>query len=454
MIIAPHRLRWPLTAAIVALLAGLGAGPPADAPRRAQPEDLSQWEWYQEVTLPILPAGNGLVDLVVPPSVFGQAALDLRDLRLADAANKTIPFALRIRTPRNEQTPLKHRTFNRVINPDHSVEISIDLGKEPPQHNEIEVNLAGTGYGRPLRLEGSADSKTWSKILDGVYVVHLKVAGRDIDQRRFTYPPSRFRYLRVQVRPDRVVEKDEPKLQSVEVYHSVSVPGESVTMPASLGPREPGRLYGEYSSAWEIDLGDKNVPCERLSLDVAETDFTRPFTIELVEPGNPSPQVIMSAQLQRQPGQRSASVEINLPQAVATRKLRLTIQDSRNPPLTITAVRFTAAVRQVVFPVSPGLKTPVRLYYGNPKAPHPNYDFAATLPASLDPPPGRAALSGPVSNPAYVPPAKAWTERWPYLVDGVLAIACAVLLGILFVLARTAIISTTPPRPLRDPREG
>src|SRR6185437_10491031 len=141
-------------------------------------------------------------------------------------SENTVPYALRIRAPRNEQAPLKQREFDRVTNPDRSVEVRIDVGEAPREHNEIAVRLAGRGYGRPLRLDGSADNKTWSKILDDAYVVHLQVAGKEVDQHHFRYPPSRVRYLRVQVRPDRVLENDAPKLESVQVYHTVNVPGE------------------------------------------------------------------------------------------------------------------------------------------------------------------------------------------------------------------------------------
>jgi hypothetical protein len=84
----------------------------------------------------------------------------LGDLRLVDADGKTVPYALRIRTPHNDQQPLSQRTFDRVVNADRSVSISVDLGEAPPQHNEIAVTLGDNGYGRPLRLEGSADGKT------------------------------------------------------------------------------------------------------------------------------------------------------------------------------------------------------------------------------------------------------------------------------------------------------
>jgi hypothetical protein len=436
--ITKRQSRWLLLAGLLAALAAMGAGPPPRTAPGAQPEDLSKWQWDHEVPLP---AGrSGLVDFVLPPAVFSRSRSDLGDLRLIDSAGKTVPYALHIREPQDVQDPLPHqRTFNRAINPDRSVEISIDLGEAPQQHNEIAVQLAGDGYGRPLRLDGSADGKTWSKLLDGVYVVRLKVGDKLIDQHRFSYSPSRYRYLRVHVRPDRVLENDEPKILSVQVYHTVRLPGEEVTNAAVLKPRQPVRWNNEYASASDIDLGEQGVPCERLHLQIEERDFVRPYMIEWIEPGQPESQLVISGELRRDGNDRSPSLPIVLRQTVFKRWLRLTIQDARNPPLTIGNVWYSAAAREVVFRVPADIRPPLRLYHGNPKATAPRYDFASTLPPRIDPLPDRVQLAGPELNPQYVPPPKPWTERWPYLVDTVLAVACAVLLGILVVLARTAI---------------
>jgi hypothetical protein len=435
------RRRWLFVTFMLVALGAVGAGPPARTHTGAEPEDLSKWEWYHEVPLPS--GASGLIDFVMPPDVFGRSRPDLGDLRLIDSAGKTVPYALRIRAPRDVQEPLAHqRTFNRAVNPDRSLEISIDLGEAPPQHNEIAVQLAGDGYGRPLRLEGSPDGKTWSKLLDHVYVVHLKVGDQLIDQHRFSYSPSRFRYLRVALKPDRVLKNDEPQIKSVQVYHSIRVHGEEMTHGATLQPREPVRWNNEYASAWVIDLGEEGVPCERLDIQIEERDFVRPFMVERFEPGRSDPQVIVAGELRPNDKNRSPTVPIILQQTVFARWLRLTIQDARNPPLTIGNVWYTAAVRQVVFRVPEGTQPPLRLYHGNPMATAPRYDFASTLPARLDPLPDRIELGALERNPQYVPPPKPWTERWPYLVDAVLAAACALLLAVLFVLARRAIRST------------
>jgi hypothetical protein len=116
------------------------------------------------------------------------------------------------------------------------------------------------------------------------------------------------------------------------------------------------------------------------------------------------------------------------------------LTDHRNPPLTLTGVRYTAPARQVIVEASEELAGPLRVYFGNPRAGEPHYDFARLLP---DTPPPATRLEwldpAPQRNPVYQPLPRPWTERWPWLVYVVLGAASLVLLGILITLGRQAI---------------
>ncbi len=431
-----HNASW-RTLALTLLAAGLvGLAARAQEDQRAEPEDLSGWEFFLPVQLPDKPAKYA--DFVVPPAAFGRSqAANLADLRLIDAQGRAVPYALRVRRPHDEQELLPARAFDRISRPDRSASISLDLGEKPPEHNQIEVDVPGWGYGRPLRLEGSADGKEWGRLLDDVYLVRLEIAGRQVVQRRFTYPPSRLRYLRVTVQPDRVLKDDKPAIDAVRVFHAVAVPGEELLVTGTLQPREPVRVGKDPGSAWRIDLGEEGVPCEKLILEIAEESYSRPFTLEQLPPDQP-PVVVAAGELRHRPGQPPGPLTIVLYGEIRTRWLRLTVADYRNPPLTLQRVTAAAPARQVVFGPAAGAG-PFRLYTGNPRAQAPNYDFAASLPARLDPAPTRCELGPPEPNPDYRPVPKPWTERWRYLVDAVLACAGLLLAGVLTMLARSAI---------------
>jgi hypothetical protein len=116
--------------------------------------------------------------------------------------------------------------------------------------------------------------------------------------------------------------------------------------------------------------------------------------------------------------------------------LRLTVTDDRNLPLTISSVTAESAARQVVFDAYQAAG-PLKLYYGNAKAPAPHYDFAASLPKELPASPRRLALGDEHPNPIFEPEPAPLTERSPWLIYAVLGVASLALFVVLWRLART-----------------
>lgn len=443
------------------LCAWAGPGRAADrepstaGPSAEQAETLSNWQWYSAVSAPPQAPGRW-VGFLLEPAQFDKARADLADLRLYDAQDREVPYALQVRTDKDQQQPLQAREFNRHVDPaDGAVETTLDLGPGPIENQELRVETSGTNFRRRVRLEGSNDRdepRKWGILLDKAYVLDF-AAHSEYDAQapsprvtvdRLHYPPSRFQYLRLRVYPDIGNPDDRPKLESVAVYHTERVAGEYVTRTAGLGPREARPTPDGPGSAWIIDLGGEGVPCQRLTLDVAGLGFVRPFRLETVEE-NGATSSVTAGELRRRAGSPDGPLTVEFSEITAHR-LRLLVTDHRNPPLHVQEVKYTAAARTVIFPgdshagAAPKAgAAPLRLYLGNPQAAAPHYDFAANLPAVLQPAPQRVSLQPPVANPTYVPEPKPWTERWPWLVYTALTLAAVILLGILAALARAVI---------------
>src|SRR5205823_5615628 len=162
--------------------------------------------------------------------------------------------------------------------------------------------------------------KSWSKLLDKAYLVHFRADDKVVDVRKAPYPPSRFRYLRLRVFPDRGLPDDAPAVTSATALHTVRLPGEDVTAAANLGARQPEPGDGGPGSVWPIDFGGDAVPVERLMFDVADKEFVRPFRLESVD-GEGNRQYLASGQWQRTLGEeRPLEIKFN---EVTARRLRL-----------------------------------------------------------------------------------------------------------------------------------
>jgi hypothetical protein len=421
----------------------------------APKEQLSGWEWYQDVPAPDVSAPQGvkprgLADFLLTPDVFDKAHEGLADLRLYDSQKREVPYALRTRRRQDTQVLIPGREVNRATTDKGVAEVWIDLGTFEGEHNEIAIDTNGNEFRRAVVIEGSQndkDEKGWRVLKDKIFLMHFEGGGHTVDVRKFSYPPSRFRYVRLRVSPF-VGADDHPQIQAVHVYHSVQTEGEYVTRPATLGYREAVRADGDQpGSAWTITLANgMQMPVEKLSFDIEGDEFDRTYRLEVVPPNEenqgpfPPPRMIVASGhwLRRARDQRKP-LEISFSEVTAAR-LQLIVTDSRNTPLTITSVSGTAAAREVIFTPPEDAAGPLKLYYGNPKAIAPQYEFATGLPTLLEPPPTRVELGLQHKNEEYHPPEKPLTERWPWLVYVVLASASAVLLALLGLLGREAIV--------------
>ena len=414
------------------------------APREAAPansvqdEALSAWQYIQTVPLAET-RETKLVDFVLTPSVFDGARIDLADLRLYDAIGREIPYALRVRSPRNATQAVPATQFNDVEGPDKTNLLSLDLGQEVIEHNEVQIKTRGSGFRRSVLLEGSQDGEQWSVLADK-NLLNFGEGDDKLIEDRIAYPPCRLRYLRITLHRDPQIDKQLVPIEEVVVRRRIEVPGEYVTREVVFGEREGVKTQNGPGSAWFIDLGGRHNPVERLHVDIADPEFARDYFIEAAGPPAPrsSPWRVASGQWQRRAGEAIKPMVATFPEQRAAR-LRLSITDHRNPALHLQEMRVTAAVRQVIFEVDGELIEPVQLFYGNPEAAAPNYDFAKNLPKTPSPAPYRLELEPRQGNPRYQPPPLPLTERLPWLIYVLLGLAIAALGLLIANLARAAI---------------
>jgi hypothetical protein len=401
----------------------------------AEEIDLQHWAYYQEVALPNSEAEH--FDLLVPVSVFDGAREDLGDLRLFDAAGVEIPYALRVRERESTREKIETKRFNEGKGPRGSSELSLELPDQRKGHNRIDVHLTGQNFRRRTTVEGSDDGESWVELANKNLLRFESFDKQDIS---LLYSSSSYRYLRVRVYQDPEVDDAPVEIRSIEVSRQVDVPGEYVTREAVLSPREAVRSGFEPASAWRIDLGGRRTPIRWLYAEVAESDFSRDYQLQTTTDNRFFPfKTLLGGTWQRRADDEIQPLEIQLSEELRGHRLRLLLADHANPPLNIQRVTYSAPARQIVLANSGKLQSPLRLYYGNPDASLPKYDFGRILPQQLKAAPFRLEIGDRQDNPNYVPPPKALTERWPYLVYVVLSLVCLALAAIIVSIARATI---------------
>ena len=385
----------------------------------------------------------GIYDLIVPLEMMNKAQEDLADLRLFNAQGREIPYALRIRKEIDEKRDVDARVFNQARIGGTTSEMSVDIGEHPGEHNEVEIETAGTNFRRRVEVEGGDSTKEWRTLKTGDVIFSFGSQNKTVESKRISYPASRYRYLRVKVFPDELSDKLAPAISGVKVMMALREKGELTAWPAPVPPYQLLRNQSAPASAWTIDLGGR-VPCDRLTLEVADESFSRPFQVETVDdPQNV--RLLASGELTRRVGEPRRPLTITFDTEVYARKLRLLITDYSNQTLSIATITPGAPERQIVFELKERSTQPLRLYCGDPKVTAPHYDFEKDLQSKqsdLSGPyaqPTRCEVGALAENPGYIPEPLPLTERIPWLIYVVLAVSSIALAIILIGLARSTV---------------
>ncbi|HKO45533.1 MAG TPA: DUF3999 family protein [Pyrinomonadaceae bacterium] len=397
--------------------------------------------WPFIVEIQPAPTAPGLYDLTVPLHVMDRSRSDLSDLRLFDAQGKEIPYAIRIRRDIDQRRAVDGNLFNQASTGEWN-EVSVDLGESPLNHNEVEVDTYGSNFRRRVEVDGSDNGTDWKKLQNNALVFSFESQNKIAQSNRVSYPVSRYRFLRVRVFGDDLVDKEAPGIRSVKAVNVVKGEGELSTWNVNVPSYQLFRYEGAPSSAWNIDLG-AYVPVDRLILNVEQTSFSRPFYLEAVDDLQ-NLRLVASGELTRRTGEEIKPIVIKLDQEEHARKLRLVVNDHSNHPLMLDSISVGAPTRQLVFELKETPALPLRLFYGNPKAEAPHYDFENELPAKLANRPVRIEVGPATQNPGYEPEPLPFTERVSWLIYIVLAISSLALALILWKLAH-ARIKTNPP---------
>jgi hypothetical protein len=396
------------------------------------PERLSAWLYFKEIQVPR--GTTGVVDFLLDRETLDHARDDGSDVRLYDRANREIPYMLRVLRGVETNSAYPAREFNRGVE-GGLAQVYCDLGDQPQEHNRVEIETTGSNFRRLADVQGSPDNAHWSTLASEAILFRFAADGRTVQQQAVAYPVSRHRYLRIRVSRDPQVDRAAPEITSVSIRRSVQMKGEMIPFAGNIEGREADRVNSRPASVWRVDLGGR-VPVQRLVIATSDAAFSRPFQVE--ENDDPSaPVAIASGELTRRVDAEMKQPTIDFSEHFA-RRLKLTITDDRNAALSITGVTALSPARQVVFASPSADAPPVRMYYGNPKAPAPHYDIGARLPADPAFVPLRLSLGLQRENPIYSPEPKPFSERSPWLAYVVLAAASLILAAILINLVRTS----------------
>lgn len=194
----------------------------------------------------------------------------------------------------------------------------------------------------------------------------------------------------------------------------------------------------------EVDLGTPGVPNYRLTINVSDVNFYREVTLETSIDRENWSTIMQRAEIYAfdTPKFVGKSLTITYPETTS-RYLRLVIHDEDSPPLTIQEANVWGLWRRLVFVADP--QQSYKLYYGCAEAQRPTYDIERLFPYLVTEELPKAELSAQTTNLHFVEKKPPFSERFPWLLPTVVAIAAVLVALLLFRIFRHARKLLPPP---------
>ncbi len=386
------------------------------------PGQMAEWRWQAEVEVK---EGAEFAALKLGRAMYERSGSEFRDLRIVGPDGQEVGWTWADRGAGGSGARRWHdagRLLNLVTTPGGALQFVAEARRSEGPHHGVRLDVRDAEFHRKVLVETGDDLRNWDVAARGS-VVRLVVEGQKLESLAVSYPASTRRYVRVTVEdwPDAktlvAVEVD----SRVEVAEEWAVVGRVEGLKKSEQRGHPEAPVRVGRTQWEFSMELPAFHGGRLVVETPSALFARSATVESSADGEtwrPSG----SGMLSRAAGTEWLEVGLG---RVYPRRMRLSVTEWDNPALEITAVRLEAPVRRVVFPALVAGR--YRVYLGREEARMPDYDVGAVLARSAGVMPAVVELGAWAENPEYVPPAQPVSERWPWLLPGVLGVAVAVM---------------------------
>jgi hypothetical protein len=400
----------------------------ADAAGTSGTVDAAAFQYHA----PVVPEGDlqGFVRLVLPNGVIDKLNPSWGDLRLADDQNRIVPYLFR-HDPSGYGTGTRPSTGvcqGMSVPDDATRAFLVDFGG-PVRKNRID--LQGWMHDPwPLRIEGSADQKEWHNLLAADYRVQARLDADGPLSHWLQMQEGDHRWLRIVYALEKAPATN--TFSSPVLVNYLPPPQEVGLIPVVLTHVEPDASVAAPRprlSIYEWAVDCRNLPIAFTRFVAGDPYFARQYWLEGSDDGKHWTGILSGTLSRTQWEKHSVDTLATMKGFVTQARLRLTINDGDNPPLSVQAPELWGKTGDLCFDIS-GRKG-VTLFFGNAGMTAPYYDLAQSVrDLRLDSLP-QVKLGGIEIRPPEVPkPMEKPAEEHPFLLWGIMAVAVGVMLAI------------------------
>ncbi len=373
--------------------------------------DTSRWQYEASIDVP--PGTSGIAAARLTRDVYVRSQPGLDDLRIMRDGEE-IPYLIETRSGAVENSEIEPIVIDKSVVPGRGLQLTLDLG-HPFRHSRLRISTAEANFRQKVRIETSNDNRSWAVARDDGHIFDFSQGDRQVAVLTVGYPLSTMRYVRATIFG---WTKTGAVRQVWSAYYHER-PAEREVMDTITPERTEDPKT--KSSVLTIDLKQAGVPYDRIRVASGPMHFYRAAELETSTDGkdwrHAAGGVIFRTADESCDGFAFAQRH--------DRYLRLRIFNGDDKAVPVKNVVLEATVRVLKFGLAG--RGASRLFTGNPDAKLPVYDFAAVIAREGPQPEVQPILQALTANAAYRPPVKPWSERYPQILYGVLAIAILVM---------------------------
>ena len=377
--------------------------------------DFTKTDWQFSKPVQTTTTNEGYLRVSVDGEVYRHGLPSLADLRLVDDLGKEVPYSIYVQRESTTVESYEPKIFNRALLPGAYSTLTLDLEQET-ESNTLVLKTSSRNFKRRVEIAGSNDRKQWLVLKSDGYIFDFS-GDQKIHLTTIKYPDSKYRYLQIKVWNG----KEEPlTIEGASLSRVKTTPARRAVRSVRLHSREEDAKL--KATICVLDLNYENVPADFVLIDSPEENFSRMLEIQASNDLKTweSPQ---QGDLYRFRTDKY-SVEkktLHFPE-MRCRYLKLFIYNHDDPPLRLAAFEVQGVEEDLVCRTQPGRS--YSLYYGNPQAHAPRYDFERLKNYLSLETIATVRLGSEIENGSFRPssPKRPWTERQPVLFWGVLVL--------------------------------
>ncbi|MDD4970937.1 MAG: DUF3999 family protein [Paludibacter sp.] len=306
----------------------------------------------------------------LPDQVYSKVSTDLSDIRVygITSKNDTIeaPYLLSKNEVNQSSTAADFKLINESKN--GKAYYFTFLGNEKVIINQINLNFKQRNYDWRIKLEGSLDQHAWFTIAENYRILSIKNDLTNYQFNKIAFPDSKYKYYRIGI-----VANEKPELLSTNMSFQKERHG--ILKNDAIKRIQITQDKKRKQTIVDIEL-KMQVPVCKLKIGVKDNlDYYRPVQIEYLTDSFKTEKSWYFNYGPAQDGITLSSIDKKDFEfkSCITNKLRITIDNQDNQPLTINKFEILGYKNILITRI----QVPARYYlcYGRKSSMKPNYDL-------------------------------------------------------------------------------